>query len=203
LTAIPYAAEGLAFVTTDRRVIDDLTWDDLLWAFWAGRASQLDWTPINTAPDTRTRWLFEKFVHTQPAKHSQVREVEDEDEVIIAVNRSADAIGYVRANYRPSPAITAVLHDWKWLKVNGSLPFPESQLQWFTPPTYPAMHRLFYVVNRDASPQIRSFLEFVLSDEGQAVVAAHGLTPILDIMQADSDLLVFQRAVLLLELDEV
>jgi ABC-type phosphate transport system substrate-binding protein len=61
--------------------------------------------------------------------------------------------------------------------VNGVMPTKESIIAH----TYPLRRPLFLVVKKDARPEVRKFIEFVLSKKGQKFISNHGIPSLVDI----------------------
>ncbi|KQC15350.1 MAG: phosphate ABC transporter substrate-binding protein [Methanothrix sp.] len=88
-------------------------------------------------------------------------------EVKTAVTNSDKAIGYVGMNYVEGGALRAVDYD-------GAMPFAET----IKDGTYPLSRALNLYTFGDPSPGAKEFIEFVLSDEGQIIVAESGFVPV-------------------------
>jgi phosphate transport system substrate-binding protein len=88
-------------------------------------------------------------------------------EVKTAVTNSDKAIGYVGKNYVEGGALRAVDYD-------GAMPFAET----IKDGTYPLSRALNLYTFGDPSPGAKEFIEFVLSDEGQIIVAESGFVPV-------------------------
>jgi phosphate transport system substrate-binding protein len=59
----------------------------------------------------------------------------------------------------------------KMLKVNGMLPTKENIIS----DRYPLRRPLYIVLKKDARPETRRFLEYVLSKKGQSLIASYGM----------------------------
>lgn len=62
----------------------------------------------------------------------------------------------------------------KMLKVNGVLPSRENIVSG----KYPFKRPLYLVVAKDARPEVRKFISFVLSKRGQGLIASYGIPPL-------------------------
>jgi len=67
--------------------------------------------------------------------------------------------------------------DVKMLKVNGVAPTKENILSG----KYPYRRPLFLVVKRQARPETRKFVEFVLGKPGQALISSYGMPALADV----------------------
>ncbi len=88
-------------------------------------------------------------------------------EVKTAVTNSDKAIGYVGMNYVEGGALRAVAYD-------GVMPSAET----IKDGSYPLSRALNLYTFGDPSPAAEKFIEFVLSDEGQNIVADSGFVPV-------------------------
>jgi len=88
-------------------------------------------------------------------------------EVKTAVTSSDKAIGYVGMNYVQGGAIRAVAYD-------GVMPSAET----IKDGSYPLSRALNLYSFGDPSPNAEKFIDFVLSDEGQSIVADSGFVPV-------------------------
>jgi len=88
-------------------------------------------------------------------------------EVKTAVTSSDKAIGYVGINYVEGGALRAVAYD-------GVIPSAET----IKDGSYPLSRALNLYTFGDPSPAAEKFIEFVLSDEGQSIVADSGFVPV-------------------------
>ncbi|HPE64400.1 MAG TPA: phosphate ABC transporter substrate-binding protein [Methanothrix sp.] len=88
-------------------------------------------------------------------------------EVKTAVTSSDKAIGYVGMNYIEGGALRAVAYD-------GVMPSKETVKDG----SYPLSRSLNFYTFGDPGPDAETFIEFVLSDEGQKIVEESGFVPI-------------------------
>ena len=65
----------------------------------------------------------------------------------------------------------------KMLKVNGVMPTKENIISH----TYPLRRPLYLVIKKDARPEVRKFIEFVLSKKWQKFISDYGIPSLLDI----------------------
>jgi phosphate transport system substrate-binding protein len=88
--------------------------------------------------------------------------------IIDAVGYDKNAIGYV--------SFSAVNNKVKYLKIDGT----ELTVSNIKNNKYPLVRPLYYVYNSSLplSDQAQGFLDFVLSEEGQRIIATHGYAPI-------------------------
>ncbi len=88
-------------------------------------------------------------------------------EVKTAVTNSDKAIGYVGMNYVEGGALRAIAYD-------GVMPSAET----IKDGSYPLSRALNLYTFGDPSPDAKEFIDFILSDEGQNIVAESGFVPI-------------------------
>ncbi len=88
-------------------------------------------------------------------------------EMKTAVTNSDKAIGYVGMNYAEGGALRAVAYD-------GVMPSAET----IKDGSYPLSRALNLYTFGDPSPDAEKFIDFILSDEGQNIVAESGFVPI-------------------------
>jgi phosphate transport system substrate-binding protein len=65
----------------------------------------------------------------------------------------------------------------KMLKVNGVAPTRENIISG----KYPYRRPLFIVVKKDAKPETRAFVNFVLSPKGQKLISSYGMPSLVDL----------------------
>ena len=154
------------------------TWGELgLTGAWATRPVHLYGFGINRVQSG----LFEKAVMNGSQKWREgLHEIADGSEnaparVVEAVAADADGIGITSMDGMKgsgAKVLTVVEHAGE-----GVMPSEES----LTAGTYPLRRTVYAYFNRDANgamqPAVKAFLEFVLSEQGQALVRANGYLP--------------------------
>lgn len=88
-------------------------------------------------------------------------------EVKTAVTRSDKAIGYLGMNYAVGDALQAIAYQ-------GVSPSDET----VKAGSYPLSRELHLLTSGEPSPEARAFIDFILSDEGQKIVAEAGFVPV-------------------------
>ena len=89
---------------------------------------------------------------------------EDTDEVEAEVEKNP-------FSFAVSGSGSAVQQKIKVISFNGIAPTKEN----FTNGTYPFVRPLYLTVKKDISPKMKKFVDFLLSDDGQAIIGKHAI----------------------------
>ena len=168
LVGVPYAIDGVAVIINKANPADNLSLEQLK-AIYTGQMKQWpDGKPImafNRNPDSGTREVFQekvlgkdKFADDIPVKHDQA--------LSPTVSKAVTAIGYTSAGHALRE--TNML---KILKVNGVAPAPET----LRDKSYPLVRVPHLATKGQPTGDVKAFIDFALSDEGQQVVQKVGL----------------------------
>ncbi|MCL6451556.1 MAG: phosphate ABC transporter substrate-binding protein [Acetobacteraceae bacterium] len=173
LVAVPIARDALALVVHPSNPVRDLDREQIR-ALFSGAVP--DWSKVG-GTDRRvtliireegsgTRSAFEDLI-MQGVRNSPRALVQDSNgSVRETVAQDPAAIGYISlglVNQRVRP-----------LRVDGVEPRPETVRDG----TYPLSRAFLLVYRPPLSPPAQAFLDFVLSPEGQALLASEGLLPV-------------------------
>ena len=89
------------------------------------------------------------------------------EQIAAEVAKNPNGIGYVGLAYITDPGVKAVAID-------GLIPSKKTVLD----KTYPYARPTFYYTNGEPTGEAAKFLEFTLSDEGQAIASKIGFVPL-------------------------
>lgn len=110
-----------------------------------------------------TRSSIEDIVMAGGLLSRRIKELKSADDVSRAVASDPNGIGYVSVrtmqDITRAVAINGIELNEKNLLIN----------------LYPLFRSMFFVVNGDGTPDIKKFIDFTLSDQGQKVLAATGM----------------------------
>lgn len=168
LQAVPIARDGLAIIVHPSNRVPDLT---LLQLRALYRGETLDWSAlggpaaepviISREDGSGDRQAFEALVMGEDRVTFNALVMPTAAAVIDYVTRHPAAIGYV--------SLAQVRDDVRALPIEGVIPSPEQ----VRTGAYHLSRLLFVYVNDPPFPEVRGFLDFVLSPDGQAIVARH------------------------------
>jgi phosphate transport system substrate-binding protein len=171
LVGIPYALDGVAVIVNNANPITDITLEQLKDIFTGKVKQWTDGKPILALirPATSgTREVFEEkvlgkgtaFDPSLPIKHDKVG--------IDTVSKSPTAIAFT------SVGEVAGNDTVKIVAVNGTKPSPAT----LRDKSYPISRTPHFATKGEAKDEIKPFLAFVVSDDGQKVVEKAGFVPL-------------------------
>ncbi|MFZ5452819.1 MAG: phosphate ABC transporter substrate-binding protein [Thermodesulfobacteriota bacterium] len=168
LVGVPYAIDGVAIIVNKANPIDNLSLEQLK-AIYTGKMKQWpDGKPIvafNRNPDSGTREVFqekvlgkEKFAPNIPIKHDQA--------LAPTISKVVTAMGYTSAGHaeRETNLIKVV-------KVNGVEPTSANLRN----KSYPLVRVPHFATKGQPTGDIKAFIDFAVSEEGQKVLQKVGL----------------------------
>lgn len=166
LWGAPVAWDGIAIVTSPGLMIEQLSTDQLR-AIFQGRVvnwSQVggprtDITVISREEGSGTRAEFERLVMGERQTTQTAQIAPSSAAVIASVARQSGSIGYVSISYLDSSV--------QPVAVNGVSPTQANVEQ----NLYPLRHTLFFAGPGEPSGEMRAFIAWIQSPEGQAIVA--------------------------------
>lgn len=174
LNAETIALDGIAVIVNNENPVEDLTTEQILkiytgeitnWKDVGGNDEEIQ--VVGREAGSGTRDGFESVIGIEDnAQHDQ--ELTSTGAVQTAVASTPSAIGYV--------SLANVDDTVKALKVGGVSPAVDTVQDG----TY-TLQRPFVMVTKtdtEPRPEVKAFLEFVLSDEGQSIVSQIGLVPL-------------------------
>lgn len=174
LNAETIALDGIAVIVNNENPVEDLTTEQILkiytgeitnWKDVGGNDEEIQ--VVGREAGSGTRDGFESVIGIEDnAQHDQ--ELTSTGAVQTAVASTPSAIGYV--------SLANVNDTVKALKVGGVSPAVDTVQDG----TY-TLQRPFVMVTKtdtEPRPEVKAFLEFVLSDEGQSIVSQIGLVPL-------------------------
>lgn len=173
LTEVVVCLDGIAVVVhPENKFVEDLSIEDVCKVF-AGEIT--NWKELG-GPDSKimavtreagsgTRGAFEEMVMGKDAKISDTAIVQPSNGgVHQAVAGDKNAIGYLSMGYLDDKV--------KTVKVDGV----EATVDNIKAGTYKISRPFIYMYKGEASPLLQAFMDYCLSDEGQAIVAKHYIT---------------------------
>lgn len=168
------AYDGIAVIINENSPIKSLTkkqiekiftGDITDWSAVGGNPGKISIYTRNTSSGTYSDWKELAMNRRDYASSSQ--KMAGNEQIAAEVAKNPNAIGYVGLAYTNAPGVRVV-------PVNGALPSKESVLA----KKYPYARPTFYYTNGEASGEAAKFIEFTLSDAGQAIAAKIGFVPI-------------------------
>ena len=120
---------------------------------------------VNRPPNYGTRVYFQRYVLQQQVFRSDARIVPTSRAVVEAVARNPHAIGYGGIGFG---------EETVYCSIDGILPAAAAVRNG----TYPLIRYLYFYIAYSPRDAIKSFVDWILSDEGQAVVEQAGFIPL-------------------------
>jgi len=158
------ARDGVAIIVhpSNPNHVESLTLQEIGEIFATG--SNDKWTVISREEGSGTRETFEKKVMRPFGKKisEKCEFLPSNAAVREKVSRTPDAIGYLSLGYVDGAVRT--------IKVNG-IPCTEENVR---KGTYPIARTLYLTTRGEAKGEVKKFIEFCLSDEGQRIVEEEG-----------------------------
>ena len=173
LPSTTVAWDGIAVVTNFSNAIEDITREQLakifsgeikFWAQVYEEGPEARISLIHRTWNQNIRQPFEKFLGLENHKGIRATVVEKENETFKAINGDIYSISYVSMG----PALQARKDGYgvTLLFIDDI----EPEYQTVLDGTYPLRRPVVFVMNPDASPVARAFLEYVLSPQGQRAI---------------------------------
>jgi phosphate transport system substrate-binding protein len=148
-----------------RQVEQIFTGDVTDWSATGGGSGRISVYTRNTSSGTYSDWKDLAMNKRDYAPSSQ--KMAGNEQIVAEVAKNPNGIGYVGLAYVGVPGT-------KVIPVDGILPSKETVLK----KTYPYARPNFYYTNGEPSGEAAKFIEFTLSDAGQAVVERIGFVPL-------------------------
>jgi phosphate transport system substrate-binding protein len=169
LVPTPIAADGIAVVVNPSNSIDALSMEQVEGIF-TGQIT--NWSEVG-GPDEEivvviredgsgTRATFEEIVHDDIDSSSEALQKPSNGAAKTTVSQTPYSIGYIGLGYLDS-SVQAI-------QVDGVLPSEASVADG----SYPISRLLYMITNGEPEGLAKAFIDYVLSDEGQELVAAEG-----------------------------
>lgn len=168
LTSKPYAYDGVAVIVNNANATNDATVDQLRDWFSGTTATWADGKPLvafNRNADSGTREVFQQVV-MKDAKFSDKAVVKHDGVIVSSVAKIASSVAFT--------SVGELTADVKAIKINGVAPTHENLRN----KTYPLARTLNFATKGEPTPEVKAFIEWVLSKDGQAVVEKAGYTSI-------------------------
>lgn len=167
LVGVPYGFDGVAMIVNKANPADDFTTEQLK-AIFTGNVKQWpDGKPILALirpPTSGTREVFEEKVLGHGVQLDPSLQVKHDKVGIDTVTKAVTAIAFT------SYGEVTANNDVKIVSVNGVKPSPAS----LRDKSYPICRTLHFATKGEPKDEIKPFLNFVVSDEGQKVVQHAG-----------------------------
>lgn len=152
-------------VLTRRQVEQIFAGDITDWAAVGGSPGRISIYTRNTSSGTYSD--FKELAMNRRDYASSSQKMAGNEQIVAEVAKNPNGIGYCGLAYTTDPGIKVV-------SIEGKLPSKESVLA----KEYPYARPTFYYTNGDPVGEAAKFLEFTLSDAGQAIVGRVGFVPI-------------------------
>ena len=150
---------------TKRQVEQIFTGDITDWSAVGGPAGPISVYTRNTSSGTYSDFKDLAMNKRDYAPSSQ--KMAGNEQIAAEVAKNPNGIGYVGLAYITDPGVKAVAID-------GLIPSKKTVLD----KTYPYARPTFYYTNGEPTGEAAKFLEFTLSDEGQAIASKIGFVPL-------------------------
>ena len=182
------ASDGLAVVVNPANPISEITIEQLS-AIYSGKITNWkdvggnDATIVALARDTNsgTHVFFKEHVVQMDGLPSKDTSLEYGSSVLLLPSTEAGVIETSQnANAIFYPGLGYVTDEVKLLgiKKTGSDPAVKPSLETVLDGTYPVARPLLYYTNGEPTGLVKTYIDFCLSDEGQAMVAESGYVPL-------------------------
>jgi phosphate transport system substrate-binding protein len=168
------AYDGIAVVisaanpltTLSKRQVEQIFAGDITdWSAVGGNPGRISIYTRNTSSGTYSD--FKDLAMNRRDYASSSQKMAGNEQIVAEVGKNPNGIGYCGLAYLAEPGIKVVA-------IGGSVPSKESVLA----KKYPYARPTFYYTNGDPVGEAARFLDFTLSDEGQAIVGKVGFVPI-------------------------
>ncbi|MHC1728797.1 MAG: phosphate ABC transporter substrate-binding protein [Syntrophobacteraceae bacterium] len=170
LVGVPYAIDGVAVIVNKANPINDLTLEQLK-AIYTGNMKQwTDGKPIlalTRATTSGTREVFQERVLGK-AEFDPSLQIKHDKAAIDTVSKAITAVAYTSVGELADSGTVKVV------TVNKATPSPAT----LRDKSYPISRTLHFATKGEAKADIKPFLEFVVSDDGQKVVKKVGFVPL-------------------------
>ncbi len=166
--------DGIGIIVSDKNPISSLTkrqveqifaGDIADWSAVGGNPGKISIYTRNTASGTYQDFKDLAMQKRDYAPSSQ--KMAGNEQIVAEVAKNPSGIGYVGLAYIDSPGV-------KVIPIDGATPSKESVLA----KKYPYARPNFFYTNGEPSGEAKKFIDFVLSDAGQATVGKIGFVPI-------------------------
>ena len=167
-TEYKVALDGIGVIVNPSNTVEDLSLEQLAqiftgeitnWSEVGGEDAQI--VVVGREAGSGTRDGFESIVGVEDACKYQ-QELNETGQVQNAVASTPGAIGYVSTDY--------INENVKAVNVEGVAPSAET----IKDGSYKLQRNFIMITKGDEKPEVKAFLDYVLSDEGQAVVEQVG-----------------------------
>lgn len=149
---------------TKRQVEQIFAGDITDWSQVGGTPGKISIYTRNTASGTYAD--FKELAMKKRDYASSSQKMAGNEQIAAEVAKNASGIGYVGLAYLHDPGI-------KTVSIDGSVPTEDAVLK----KTYPYARPTFYYTNGEPTGEAAKFIEFTLSDEGQAILRKVGFVP--------------------------
>jgi len=169
LVPTPVAADGIAVAVNPSNSIDALTMEQVAgiftgqitnWSEVGGPEGEI--VVIIREDGSGTRATFEEIVHDGTDSSAGALQKPSNGAVKTTVSQTPQAIGYIGIGY--------IDDSIQSVKVDGVVPTEENVANG----SYPISRLLYMITNGEPEGLVKEFLDFILSEEGQELVAEEG-----------------------------
>ncbi len=167
LIGTPYAVDAVAVVVNNDNPVSNLTLAELKDYFTGTTAAWPDGKPVvlyNRNADSGTREIFQDKVLGKGVPFAASAAIKHDGVLLSAVARIPSSLAYDGIGH-VDPKIVKVI------AVNGVGPTPAA----IRAASYPLTRTPTFAAKGDSSAEVKAFIDFVLSPEGQEIVVKNGL----------------------------
>jgi phosphate transport system substrate-binding protein len=157
--------DGVAVIANEGNEIDSLSADEVANIF-SGASSKQSWNVYARDDKSGTYDTFKDRVLGNRSLASSAKRFEDSRELVSAVAKDRNGIGFVGLPYAVGVKVLAVFDK-------GATPLVPNTMTVRTE-AYPLSRRLYFYLPGNAKPEARDFVRFALSPQGQDVVEKNG-----------------------------
>lgn len=170
LRALAYAIDGVAIIVNPGNDLNNISIEQLQAIFSGNQGNWPNGQPImaiNRPSTSGTREVFQNKVLGKSQKFGEKVEVKEANEGLSLVQKSSTAVAYASVGSAKSEA------GIKVLTVNKVAPSTKTLLDG----TYPITRTLHFAVKGVPSENVKRFVNFALSEEGQSIISSSGYVP--------------------------
>ncbi|MBN1103150.1 MAG: phosphate ABC transporter substrate-binding protein [Deltaproteobacteria bacterium] len=171
LVAVAYAIDGVAVIVHKSNPVDNLTLEQLKAIYTGQMKTWPEGKPIlafNRPTTSGTREVFKEVVLGGKTEFDPGIQIKHDKAAVMTVAKAATAMAFTSAD-----EVTGNT-EVKIVKVNGIAPTPST----LRDKSYPIARTLHFGTKGNAQGDVKAFLDFAVSDEGQKVLEKAGFVPL-------------------------
>jgi phosphate transport system substrate-binding protein len=170
MVGVSYAHDAVAVIVHKDNANSDITVEQLRDMYTGKTANWPDGKPVvmfNRNEDSGTRECFDHAVMNKE-KFSDKAQIKHAGVALTTVAKVPTAVAYMSAG--------EVNDTVKCVKVNGIAATPEN----IRSKSYPICRTLTFATKAEATPAVKSFIDFCTSEAGQKLIAEHHYVPVME-----------------------